>query len=141
VVTPDGQECTSREAIEAACLKENQVCFDQAKNTPFLEEPLFLLIGSMGEGPGVKSILDGTVDIPGLSLELSKILKALHSCCTPQDQPFPPFTAESYQAIWLQACKQTSSCAHYNLHFGHYMATCADPELTTLNVHLIDITL
>jgi len=127
--------------MEAACLKENQACFDQARDTPFLQESLFSLVSNYGEGQGVALILDGTFDIPGISLDLKDTLTALHTCCLDMGQLFPGFTMESYQAIWSRAKEKTSSCAHYNLHFSHYMTVCANQQLTELHVQLINITL
>jgi len=127
--------------METACLKENQARFDQAHETSFLQEPLFSLVGHYGEGPGVALILDGTFDIPGILLDLKDTLIALHTCCMDMDKPFPRFTTESYCDIWSRAKEKTSLCAHYDLHFGHYMAVCADQQSTELHVQLIDITL
>jgi len=137
----DGKECTDRDSIEVACLQENQAQFNQASDTPFLQEPLYSLVGNYGEGPGLSLILDGTFNIPGISAKLKDTLKALHTCCLETDQPFPRFTTESYQAIWSKAKEKTPSCAQYDLHFGHYMAACADSQLIELQVQLIDITL
>jgi len=89
----------------------------------------------------VALILDGTFNIPGISLDLKDTLTALHTCCMDMDQPFPRFTTESYCNIWSRAKEKTSLCAQYDLHFGHYMAVCADQQLTELHVQLIDITL
>jgi len=141
IIDLDGMECSTRDSMEAACLKENQARFDQAHKTPFLQEPLFSLVGNYREGQGMALILDRTFDIPGILPDLKDTLTALHTCCMDTDQPFPRFTMESYHAIWSRAKEKTSSCAHYDLHFGHYMAVCANPQLTELHVQLIDITL
>ena len=74
VIDLDGTECNTREEIEEACLKENQACFDQARDTPFLQEPLFSLVGNYGEGQGATSILEGTFEIPGILPELKETL-------------------------------------------------------------------
>jgi len=89
LIDSDGKECTDWESIEVACLQENQARFNQASDTPFLQELLYSLVGNYGEGPGSSSILDGTFDIPGISAELKDILKALHTCCLEMDQLFP----------------------------------------------------
>jgi len=36
LIDSDGTECTDRDSIEVACLKENQAWFNQACNNPFL---------------------------------------------------------------------------------------------------------
>jgi len=141
IINLNGMECNNQEAIEAACLKENQACFDQACDTPFLQEPILSLASHYGEGQGVSSILDGTFTIPGILLDLKETLRALHTCCLDMDQPFPRFTMDSYKAIWSWAKEKTSLCAHYDLHFGHYMAVCANQQLTELHIQLINITL
>jgi len=93
----DSMECTTREAIEAACLLENQSRFDQAINTPFLEEPSFSLVGNLGEDLGTDSILNGTFNIHSILPEMKELHTALHTCCIDTDQPFPQFTTDSRQ--------------------------------------------
>jgi len=59
VMTPDGNECHSKESIENACLQENQACFNQASDTPLLQPPLYGLLGPLGMGTAASAILKG----------------------------------------------------------------------------------
>jgi len=70
IIDLDSTECNNQEAIEADCLKENQACSDQVHGTPFLQEPIFSLVGNYGEGQGAAAILDGTFDIPRYLVKL-----------------------------------------------------------------------
>jgi hypothetical protein len=68
VVAPDSQgnwvELTKKEDIERALCAENALRFNQAKDTPLLQEPLFSEVGPLGIGPASQAILDGTYDPP-----------------------------------------------------------------------------
>jgi hypothetical protein len=68
VVAPDSHgnwvELTKKEDIERAMCAENARRFDQAKDTPLLQEPLFSEVGPLGFGPASQAILDGTYDPP-----------------------------------------------------------------------------
>jgi hypothetical protein len=50
-------ELTEQKEMEAALLKELQVRFNQAKDTPFTGEPLLSDIGKLGFGPSSNQIL------------------------------------------------------------------------------------
>jgi hypothetical protein len=73
VVAPDSQgnwvELTKKEDIEWALCAENIRRFNQAKDTPLLQETLFSEVGPLGFGPASQAILDGTyVPPPGQTL-------------------------------------------------------------------------
>jgi len=122
VIDSAGNECRTKDDMEQACLQENQSRFDQAADTPFLAEPLFSLIGQLGEGPGTQAILQGVFDIPGISDQMKDLLTHLHQCMTTTEDSFPQFTGDSHREVWSKAKEITSSSAHSQLHFGHYMA-------------------
>jgi len=59
VLTPDGQECHTKDSIEVACLAKNQAHFNQASDTPLLHPPVYGLMGPLGNGLAASSILNG----------------------------------------------------------------------------------
>ena len=141
VIDSAGNECRNKDDLETACLQENQSRFDQAADTPFLNKPLFSLIGKLGEGPGTQAILNGEFDQPEIPDQMKELLQHLHKCTRPQEETFPQFTRESYREVWSKAKEITSSSSQYQLHFGHYMAACWDDDLTDFHATMADITL
>ena len=57
-------ERSSKLDLERACLQENNRRFNQARDTPFIQEPLLSLVGRFGEKAGAALILDGNFDCP-----------------------------------------------------------------------------
>jgi len=104
-------------------------------------EPLFLLLRGLGDGPAVQSVLDGTFELLDLPPAIQSLLASLQSQVALGNETFPRFTWERYQLVWSKAKEKTSSCGHYSLHFGHYMAVCQDDDLTDLHTQLGDIPL
>jgi len=141
VVDNSGRECYTRSSVEKACLDKNQQHFDQAGMTPCMVEPLFLLLGGLGDGPAVQSVLDGTFEQLDLPPTIQSFLASLQSEVVLGNETFSRFTWEIYQLVWSKAKEKTSSCRHYSLHFGHYMAVCQDDDLTDLHTQLGDIPL
>jgi len=79
VMTPDGNECHSKESIENACLQENQACFNQASDTPLLQPPLYGLLGPLGMGTTASTILKGEFRYPENPM-IQATLNSLHHC-------------------------------------------------------------
>jgi len=140
VIDPDGNECHSKESMENACLKENQTRFNQALDTPLLCQPLYGLLGPLGQGPAAAAIHTGTFDHPDIDPVTLQTLNALHDCDYSSLGP-TRITVPEYQAIWLHSKERTSSCSKYNLHFGHYIAITHDENLSTLHTQMVDITI
>lgn len=57
-------EVTKKEDIDKALCNENERRFNQAKDTPFLQEPLLTLVGSMGTGRAAEAMLNVNFIIP-----------------------------------------------------------------------------
>ena len=51
-------ECTTQDAIHAACFANNKEHFWQANHTPFMQEPIQSKVGRLGTGPGAEEILN-----------------------------------------------------------------------------------
>ena len=68
VVAPNEEgewvEVVGKEGIEKALLEENERWFNQAKATPFLQQPLLDLVGKLGVGKAAEQILNGTFVVP-----------------------------------------------------------------------------
>ena len=54
----------NKDDMERAILRENEHCFRQASDTPFLQEPLLSAIGPLADTPAADEILAGVYDIP-----------------------------------------------------------------------------
>jgi hypothetical protein len=67
VVAPDSHgnwvELTKKEDIKRALCAENARRFNQAKDTPLFQEPLFSEVGPLGFGPASQAILDGPMTL------------------------------------------------------------------------------
>jgi len=96
VVNNLGQECYTRSSLEKVCLDENQQHFDQAGTTPCMVEPLFSLLGGLGDGPVVQLVLDGTFEHLDLPPEIQSLFASLQSEVASGNKLFPRFTRESY---------------------------------------------
>ena len=140
VVDSDGNECNSKESIEIACLQENKQRFHQAKDTPLLCEPLYSLLGPLGDGPATTDILQGTFVDETIDPVVLQTLQALQNCDFAALGP-TRITTSDYQEIWRHSKERTSSCSKFNLHFGHYIAIASDDQLTSLHTQMVDITL
>jgi len=141
VIHPDGLECTTKTSMETTCLEENQRRFHQADDTPLVTNPLFALVGPLGNGPACQEILQGQFQHPDVD---PVVLDTLNSLAMPASSPpFDPvwITVADYQAIWRRSDERTSSCPYHALHFGHYIALSRDEELATLHTKMVDITL
>jgi len=140
IIDPEGNECNTKDAMEQACLKENKQRFNQASDTPLLTEPLYGLLGPLGQGPAHHDIINGTFTHPEVDPVILQTLNALQSCDASSLDP-PQITVSDYRDIWRHSKERTSSCPKYNLHFGHYIAIAHDELLSTLHTQLVDITL
>jgi hypothetical protein len=58
------KECTTREKIDTACIKEGYKRYAQSHNSLFLASPLLEEFGVLGNQNKVQDILDGTYDCP-----------------------------------------------------------------------------
>lgn len=138
--SPDGStvESTSKEEIEAACLAENDSRFSQAKDTPFLTEPLLADFGLLGKSEVVQAVLNGTYEPPENADFYAKGL--LEFLLRPQHvEDFSmEVTIDDYIQGWRRA-KERTSAGPSRLHFGHFKSLIESPELAELEVTLLNI--
>ena len=82
VIAPNEQnqwvERTDKAEIEAAVFGEAERRFNQASDTPFLQEPLLSMVGPLGTGPAAEAILSGTFEVPDdIDVHTAKFIKQL----------------------------------------------------------------
>ena len=148
VIAPLGQdqawiEVSTKLDIERACLEENERRFRQANGTPFMVEPLRLLIGDMGIGPTADAILLGTFIIPdGTDPFAAKLLPFLAMSPAIRDSLPIATTIDTptYMAGWQRAKERTSS-GPSGLHFGHFKAGCQHPLVADFDAMMVQIPL
>jgi len=140
VLTPDRNECHTKDSIEQACLVENQAHFNQASDTPLLQPPLYGLLGPLGTGIAASAILNGEFQYLENHI-IQDTLNALQHCNPNNSLGSMRIQSKDYRNIWRHTKEKTSSCSKYGLHFGHYMAIIQDAELTDFHAMMIDITL
>ena len=56
-------ECTDKESIEWACIKENKRRFTQVHNTPPIHQDILDWVGTCAEKDAAEGILNGTEDL------------------------------------------------------------------------------
>jgi len=56
------------------------VRFNQVSDTPLFQEPIFSLIGPIGDGPGVESIFQGVDMSDDMDTTIRKVLQSLYHC-------------------------------------------------------------
>ena len=122
-------EMTTKEDIEQACLDEDERRFNQARDTPFLQEPLFSAVGPLGVGPGADAILNGTFEIPpGTDPYAAKLIPFLAKPASVTEPISTDLSLEEHQQSWLRSREQTSS-GPSKMHFGHAKANARNPRL------------
>jgi len=99
VIDAKGVECMTKEAMEYACLQENQKRFNQAADTPLLTEPVYGLLGSLGDGPAAEAILQGKFLHLAIDPVVQDTLNSLN-LCNPGLLGPTQITVTDYQAIW-----------------------------------------
>ena len=140
VIDTSGQECSTQTTIEDACLEENKQQFQQAHDTPLYQEPMFSLLGPLGDTTTASTILEGNGAHLTVEPDLQSTLEALSRTTAPLPATMA-ITEAKYAAIWSSARESTSSSNHANLHFGHYIALSTDPVLCRFHTAMVNISL
>ncbi len=126
------------ERLETACLEEAGQRFTQAKDTPFLMEPLRSIFGQGVEAEAFQEVLNGIfIFLPETNPYMARLLSSLKqhpgaytTMCTIQDQI----------SRWQKA-RETMASSMSSAHIGHYMARTFNPEIALLNATMADILL
>ena len=114
------QEITRKTEMEKHIIKENEAKFHQTEGRcPLLHGQLYRDLGSMGDGPEVPNVLNGTyVPPPGTSDVTAKWLKSLRVTDTEQREESVT-SWRDFQDGWKKIKEQTASG---ELHMGHFKA-------------------
>ena len=130
-------DCRTKEAIEEACLRENDQRFRLASDTPMLQEPLISDFGPYGVTEAAQQVLDGTYVPPeGTDPYFTALLPYLKQTTEIRANPIDfSLNLENYRARWNRAKERTSSSPS-GLHFGHYKACAQDDEASEVQAIL-----
>ena len=132
VVAPNAMgewvEVVGKEEVEQALLNENERQFNQAKDTPFLQQPLFELVGKMGVGKAASEILKGTFVIPeGVDEWAARLIPFLAQVSEVSQVQGPEkfVSIDSHVEGWRKAKERTSS-GPSGITFAHFKAGIRD---------------
>ena len=132
VCAPDGQggrtEMTTKAEMERALLTENERWFNQAQDTPFMQQPLFDLVGKLGVEPVVQDILDGSFIAPTNADNYALLL--LEQCrrlLPPQGQPTVEWKLDpvDFRKSW-RCARETTASGPSGVTFAHFKAGAYD---------------
>jgi len=132
------RNCTTRHALENACLAEAGRRFTQANNTPCFQSPIWEIFGELGiHHKAFDQVLEGTFEPPNsCDLFMKKVLAHLK-----QLESVRPITSPSlaeYIHGWQNAREETSS-SYSTVHFGHYIAGTHDNQIAQFNAYMAAI--
>jgi Reverse transcriptase (RNA-dependent DNA polymerase) len=132
---------TDKMAIEKACQEENVRRFTQANDTPALLPEQVELLGWTADSEVSNNILQGNEDIR-LHPNINKLVKYLQINESIQNLPGIDkyITTEEFQEGWRK-CREFTATGKSGIHFGHFKASCLDPELTEFDKDMLNISL
>ena len=117
--------------MELALLEENERRFNQARNTPFLMEPLLSEVGELGFGPASADILAGTYTCsPEVDPAAAQLIPHLAMPQSVRECPAITWehSEENYISRWSSVKERTSSGLS-GYHFGHCIAGSKDADI------------
>ena len=125
------KEVTKKEEMEKYIIEENEKKFHQTENRcPLLHGQLYKDLGSMGDGPCVPAVLDGTYNPPpGTSPEAVSWLKRM-KISDPHKLKQIKTTMDDFQKGWKKVKEQTASG---ELHMGHFKAGAVHPNISWMH--------
>jgi hypothetical protein len=135
------QEVTwEQQTMEMQLLKENQVRFNQAALSPFLQEPLNGVVGKYGETQASKRILCANNDM--INENRPMVREVLDAMASPpgMSKLALDLSVESFVNGWLKAKEHTAS-GKSGLHFGHFIAACKHHELKLVECQMANFPL
>ena len=128
------QEITKKTEMEKYIIKENEAKFHQTEGRcPLLHGKLYRDLGSMGDGPEVPNVLNGTyVPPPGTSPVTAQWLKSLQ-VDDPQQAKQEIASWQEFQTGWNKVKERTASG---ELHMGHFKAGARHRNVGWVHFHL-----
>jgi hypothetical protein len=137
-----GQQVTTWDQgeMEVQLLKENQLRFNQASLSPFLQTPLHSVVGKYGETQNTIDIIQAT--LPNDVEERPMVREILNAMAAPPDMKMweLDFSVDSFANGWRKSREQTAS-GKSGLHFGHFIAACKHQQLRNLECHMANFPL
>lgn len=123
-------------------LAQNVTHFSQAKDTPFVTGPLGQKLHPFEQNQFSESILQGTVNLTGLSLNT-----AIHACiqemCFPSGEdgldPVSDLISSEDLSDEFKMLSEDISSSPSGRHIGHYKAALGDPDLCTMYATVLSI--
>ena len=138
VRTRDGSnklvECTTKEDIEKACLKENKSRFTQAHGTTISRSDITSVVGVLGTNKKCDEILEGTKVDMDLTADQIKMMQCLQAKESIYDEgPMNPWISiQAWTQCWKRQRKRTSG-GPSGLHFGHLKVNARNGKLGTID--------
>ena len=128
------REVTKKKDMEAYIIKENEKKFHQTEGRcPLLHGKLYRDLGSMGDGPRVKDVLNGTYNPPpGTSPAVTSWLKTMKIDNTAEREQRTTSITE-FQEGWKAMNEKTATG---KLHMGHFKAGAAHPKLSWIHFEM-----
>jgi hypothetical protein len=134
VTTSNGtpKELVHKDLIETHIIKANEKKYHQTEGfNPLQHGQLLKDIGTLGTGPQVEKILQGTyTPPPGTNRITRMFLKMMQR--PNKSTVIPPVSFQEFCLGWSKAREQTSSNGP---HFGHYKAALHHKQISTLLYH------
>jgi len=124
--------------LKRACLEEAGRRFTQARDTPFLKEPLRSRFEQGIESVAFQEVLKGTFICPPNTDPYA--VRLIVSLTRHPEAHAAPWTAQEQISGWRKA-QETMVSSMSQVHFGHYMAGTFNPEIALLNATMVDILL
>ena len=134
---------TNKDSIERHCIHENIRRSTQAVNTPTMQKEQLTLLGWKAQTPLAQQILQGTIfDFTDIHDDIKDLIPFLSTPDKVKEQmPIRhDITTEEYKWRWRKS-REYTSCGHSGIHFGHFVASCANPELCALDKWFMEISL
>ena len=135
----DTVECTEKDAIESACLKENHRRFTQANQTTFASEEIARQLDRLGVNSTADDILKGVDTNLPISEDQTKFMKCLKTPNKVKDNPIPEYiTPQQWRECWKNQ-KEDTSAGPSGLHFGHMKANARNEDMCYIDATLAAI--
>jgi len=135
VTVSSWRDCTTKHALETACLAEAGWQFTQANQTPCFQSLIWEIFGEMGICRlAFNQVLEGTFEPPDSCDQYTKKVFAHLKWPESVRQIDSPSLAE-YIYSWCHARKEMS-LSYSAVHFGHYIAGMYDTQITQFNAYM-----
>jgi endonuclease/exonuclease/phosphatase family metal-dependent hydrolase len=144
VAVPTGnkewKETEGKLEMEKGCIEENIRRFTQANHTPSLKPEIIDKIGWTGNTSFSDQILNNSANVQDLHPHIQELIPFLSKpdSITAIGDISTIISAEDYKYSWKRVRAKTSS-GRSGLHFGHFIASCQDPDMVEVDRLLLEI--